>query len=238
LIAVSIVSHGHGGMVIRLIEQLSAFPEVGQIIVTLNIEESLELPDDEVITVLKNRHPQGFAENHNTAFEYCREDYFCPLNPDVYFQENPFPELLTTMVDERVGMVAPRVDSPSGRHEDSWRHFPTIWALTRKLFGKDSARYSVPVDGKPFSPDWVAGMFMLFEAKSYRKVKGFDEKFFLYYEDVDICNRLWKSNIGILACPKVSIVHDARRDSHRKMKHLYWHLSSMSRYFIKRWTNR
>lgn len=238
MIAVSIVSHGHGAMVMRLIEQLLAFPEIGQIIVTLNIEESLKLPDDEIITIIKNKRPKGFAENHNDAFKYCREDYFCPLNPDVHFLGNPFPELLNIMVDERVGMVAPRVDSPSGLHEDSWRRFPTIWSLTRKLFGKNRDRYLVPIDGKPFSPDWVAGMFMLFQAKSYRKVKGFDEKFFLYYEDVDICNRLWQSNIVILACPTVSIVHDARRDSHRKMKHLYWHLSSMSRYFIKRWTYR
>lgn len=238
MIAVSIVSHGHGAMVVRLIEQLLAFPEIEQIIVTLNIEEPLKLPGDERITIIKNRCPKGFAENHNTAFAYCRADYFCPLNPDIYFRGNPFQELLTIMVDDRVGMVAPRVDSPSGIHEDSWRRFPTIWSLTRKLFGKDSSRYSVPIDGKPFSPDWVAGMFMLFKAKSYLKVKGFDEKFFLYYEDVDICNRLWRSNVIILACPTVSIVHDARRDSHRKMKHLYWHLSSMARYFIKRYANR
>lgn len=223
---------------VRLIEQLLKFPEIGQIIVTLNIEESLELQDDLVIKVIKNKRPQGFAKNHNVAFEYCREDYFCPLNPDVYFRENPFPDLLNTIMDKRVGMVAPRVDSPSGQHEDSWRYFPTFWSLMGKLFAKNSGRYSVPVDGKPFSPDWVAGMFMLFQAKSYRKVKGFDEKFFLYYEDVDICNRLWQSNIVILACPSVSIVHDARRDSHRRIKHLYWHLSSMFRYLIKSLANR
>ncbi len=76
MIAVSIVSHGHGAMVMRLIEQLLAFPDIGQIIITLNIEESLELPDDEIITIIKNVRPKGFAENHNAAFKYCREDFF------------------------------------------------------------------------------------------------------------------------------------------------------------------
>lgn len=222
-------------MVVRLITELLKFPEIGRIIVTLNIEEFLVLPENELINIIINKRPKGFAENHNAAFKICREFYFCPLNPDIEFRGNPFPRLLEIMADEQVGMVAPRVDSPNGQHEDSWRHFPSIFSLVRKVFGKDDGRYSIPVNNKPFSPDWVAGMFMLFRANAFRQVGGFDENFFLYYEDVDICIRLRRNNFIILACPTVSIVHDAQRDSHRKWRHLYWHLSSMFRYFIRHW---
>lgn len=238
MIAVSIVSHGHGSMVTRLIEQLLMFPEIGKVIVTLNIEEPLIFPKSRLIHVLVNSRPKGFSENHNAAFEHCHEGYFCPLNPDVEFRGNPFSSLLASMVDQQVGMVAPRVDSPSGQHEDSWRHFPNIFSIIKRFFGKDDGRYSVPIDGKPFSPDWVAGMFMLFRADAFRRIGGFDKKFFLYYEDVDICLRLRKSNFVILACPTVSIVHNARRDSRRRLRYLYWHLSSMFRYFIKNLSDR
>jgi N-acetylglucosaminyl-diphospho-decaprenol L-rhamnosyltransferase len=127
------------------------------------------------------------------------------------------------------------VVSPGGLHEDSWRHFPTLTSLLRKALGMGDGSYRLPGDGRHFSPEWVAGMFMLFRSDVFRRLGGFDEDFFLYYEDVDICARLWKSGYRLLACPAVSVVHDAQRDSHRKWRHLRWHLGSMARYFAKHW---
>ena len=86
-----------------------------------------------------------------------------------------------------------------------------------------------------FHPEWVAGMFMLFRSQDFARLGGFDEAFFLYYEDVDICVRAWKQGMKIVACPQVSVVHDARRDSHRSARHIRWHLASMVRYFFKHW---
>lgn len=235
MIAVSIVSHGHGVMVPRLVEQLLIFPEVAQVLVTLNIPEKLALPSDERILVLENAQPKGFAANHNAAFVACTVDFFCPLNPDIEFLGNPFQTLLIAMGQHGVGMVAPRVDSPDGQHEDSWRHFPTLRSLLSKVFGGADGRYALPVDGRPFAPEWVAGMFMLFRSDSFRRLGGFDDGFFLYYEDVDICVRLWKAGYRLLACPAVGVVHDARRDSHRRWPHLRWHFVSMVRYFTKHW---
>ena len=235
MIAVSIVSHGHGEMVCRLAAQLLAYPEVSRLVVTLNIPEELSLPEDDRITLIRNDMPFGFAKNHNQAFSRVDTRYFCPLNPDVEFLGNPFPDLLALFADERVGMVAPRVISPEGLHEDSWRRFPRLNSLLRKALGMGDGRYGLPSDGLPFAPEWVAGMFMLFRCDVFRHLGGFDEKFFLYYEDVDICVRLWASGYRLLACPAVSVVHDAQRDSRRNWRHLRWHLGSMARYFVKHW---
>lgn len=76
---------------------------------------------------------------------------------------------------------------------------------------------------------------MLFQAEDYKRVKGFDEGFFLYYEDVDICARLWKAGCRVLACPKAQVVHDARRASHRNLRYMRWHVSSVVRYLSKHW---
>lgn len=235
MIAVSIVSHGHGAMVQELVVQLLALPDVSQVIVTLNIPEAMTLPNGGRVRVLENQFPKGFAANHNAAFSVCLQPFFCPLNPDIELQGNPFSVLMQSLAGTDAGMVAPRVDSPDGQQEDSWRHFPTLRSLAAKLLGRDDGRYVLPQDREPFSPEWVAGMFMLFRSDVFRVLGGFDEGFFLYYEDVDICVRLWKAGYRIVAAPAVAIIHDARRDSHRKWRHLRWHLSSMFRYFAKHW---
>jgi N-acetylglucosaminyl-diphospho-decaprenol L-rhamnosyltransferase len=234
-VAVSIVSHGHGSMVLRLVESLIKFPEVSKIIVTLNIPEKIEFPNTQRLIILKNIEPKGFSSNHNAAFQNCEEEFFCSINPDVEFNDNPFPALLFAIRDLRVAIAAPKIIAPNGNHEDSWRRFPSFFSLVLKLFGVDIGRYYTPIQNEQFSPEWVAGMFMLFRSQIFCRLGGFDEKFFLYYEDVDIGVRIWKNGYMILACPAVIVIHDARRDSHRNWHHFYWHICSMVRYFIKYW---
>lgn len=233
MISVSIVSHGHGEMVRGLVCKVLQLPEVSEVLVTLNIPEQIPLPVDGRLRILKNKVPKGFGANHNSAFELSSQPYFCPMNPDIGLNENPFPALLNLLLDSRFGMAVPRVDSPSGTYEDSWRHFPTFSSLVKKSLGWNDGRYAFPSDRQPFVLDWAAGMFMLFQRTAFTEIGGFDEGFFLYYEDVDICVRLWRKGYPIVAVPDVAVVHDARRDSHRKLGHLWWHFLSMLRYFYK-----
>lgn len=234
MIAVSIVSHGHGAMVHRLVAQLSACPEVSRILVTRNIPEPEPVVAGGIVEVIDNGAvPKGFGENHNAAYRRCREAYFCPLNPDIELDGNPFPALLAALDDCDADVVAPLVRSAAGEVEDYARRFPTPGLLLAKAIGGDGGRYRVEAAAPAFFPEWVAGMFMLFRSASFAALRGFDEGFFLYYEDVDICVRAWQRGMRVLSCPRVGVVHDARRDSRRKLKHLRWHLASMYRYFRK-----
>lgn len=234
MIAVSVVSHGHGGMVSRLVAQLAACPEVAQIIVTLNIPETLPaLSSNKVEMVANDGPPRGFGANHNAAFDRCRQPYFCPVNPDIELLGNPFPALLASLVEHDADLAAPLVISPSGQIEDYARRFPTVSRLLGKLFGGDGGCYAIRPADAVFYPEWLAGMFMLFRSKSFAELGGFDEGFFLYYEDVDLCVRAWKAGMRLLTRPDVSVIHDARRESRRKLKYLRWHLASMLRYFSK-----
>lgn len=235
MIAVSVVSHGHGLMVERLVESLLGFSEVTQILITLNIPESLNLPRSPRIAIISNPLPKGFGANHNAAFGYCQQPYFAPLNPDIEFQENPFPKLLLAMGEAGVALIAPMVKATDGSVEDSVRYFPTFRSLIRKMAGGSEGRYHFEAGQESFYPEWVAGMFMLFRSQDFSRLSGFDEKFFLYYEDVDICVRAWKKNMKVKVCPEVGVVHDAQRDSHSSFRHLRWHLASMARYFLKHW---
>ena len=238
-IVVSIVSHGHGEMVCSLVKKLLVCSEVRGVVVTCNIPEVLELPDDHRVSLLMNAEPSGFSSNHNAAFKEVAGDveclFFCPINPDVCLNANPFPILLAGLNEKDAVLAAPLVIGASGLVEDSHRRFPTLRSLITKALGRGDGRYSVQLGQPNFHPEWVAGMFMLFRAESFRRLGGFDERFFLYYEDVDICVRAWKQGFKIVACPSAVVVHDARRDSRRKLRFMAWHLSSLTRYFMKHW---
>lgn len=222
-------------MVEKLIGALLDCPEVGQIILIRNIHEPLNIAPQSRVLLLENASPKGFGANHNAAFALCKHPFFCPLNPDIELPVNPFPELLKSLLANRAALVAPLVVSPDGAVEDSIRYFPTIRALVAKALGRNDGRYQLSPGQQELFPQWVAGMFMLFRSEDFARLHGFDEVFFLYYEDVDICVRAWKIGLKVLACPRVTVIHDARRDSRRSALHLRWHLKSMARYFLKHW---
>ncbi|WP_313951826.1 glycosyltransferase family 2 protein [Accumulibacter sp.] len=233
MIAVSIVSHGHGAMVERLVSQLSAFQEVSKIIVTRNVPESSALQDGERLKIINNSEPEGFGANHAAAFLHCHAEYFCVLNPDIELPTNPFPALIACMEEHAACLSAPLIVAPDGSIQDSMRRFPTPASLVRKAMGSADGRHAATAGQCSFYPEWVAGMFMLFRSADFARLGGFDTRYFLYYEDVDICVRAWQAGLRVVACPAAIAIHDARRSSRRSLRHLLWHVKSMIRYLLR-----
>jgi len=131
-----------------------------------------------------------------------------------------------------MGAVGPAIKSSQGVVQDNARRFPRVRSLLRRVVsGRRVSDY--PVDGGPTAVDWLAGMFVIFRRDAFSQVGGFDERYFMYFEDVDICSRLWRSGWAVVFQPDTSIIHDAQRASHRQFRHLYWHLASAARYFIR-----
>jgi N-acetylglucosaminyl-diphospho-decaprenol L-rhamnosyltransferase len=233
MVTASIVSHGHGIMVCSLVEDLLGCPEVACVVITQNIPEQATYPKDPRVETVRNAKPQGYGANQNTAFASASSPFFCVLNPDIRLKGNPFPQLLKAFNDPSVALVAPKIISPDGSKEDSARKFPTARDLLSKAFGRyDGTYFEKPENGLTY-PDWLAGMFLFLRSNAFRKVGGFDERFFLYYEDVDLCWRLHLDGFQVVQDCSVSVVHDARRESHRNVKFARWHLASMARYLIK-----
>jgi len=232
-ITISIVSHGHGVMVSDLCNKLLFSAEIKKVIVTLNIPEAVSLPNLDNLKIIRNETPKGFASNHNAAFGLCDTEYFIVLNPDVELDPAILQKLKKCVVNTGAKLVAPLVRSKTGELEDSIRRFPTISNLLMKALGQDISRYSLAPTQEYFFANWVAGMFMMFDSKAFEELKGFDEKFFLYYEDVDICARFWIAGYRVAACQSASIIHDAQRDSRKRLRYMGWHLNSLSRYFYK-----
>lgn len=233
MIEVSIVSHAHAEIVDRVISHVLQLPDVCRVILTQNIPEATNFRGHPNVHIIENSSPKGFGANHNWAFRQVQTPYFCVLNPDIVFKKNPFPELLKCQLETQASIVAPMILNPQGTIEDSIRHFPTVLGLTKKLLGFSDGRYPFFPGQRPFFPDWVAGMFMLFPSCDFARLGGFDEQYFLYYEDVDICKRARRAGMQIAACPSATAIHDARRSSHSSFRYLRWHLASMMRYLYQ-----
>lgn len=240
-VLVSIVSHGHGAMVAALLRDL-ALPgnaERIRVVLTLNAPEHESIVQDALpfpVQILRNDQPNGFSTNHNRAFQIGMEQgaasFYCVLNPDLRVPAGTVQALLGNFeAGGKIGLVAPAVFTQDGGGENSVRPLPDVAEIAFKAWDKLRRRMSmrVPIPGEWY---WVAGMFMLFDAAAYRAVKGFDERYFLYYEDVDICCRLDLHGYRIRHCPSIGVVHHARRDSHRQLVFFFRHLNSAIRFFL------
>ena len=238
-VTVSIVSHGHCEMLNNLLMGISELESsITHVIITHNIPSDLIIDTSSFLfhtTIIHNEFPLGFGANHNQAFKCCATEYFCVLNPDVEFPEDPFFELIDCLKDKNVGIAAPLVMDAEGEVEDSCRKFPTPLLILKKALFGEKGIYISSFDSPFLYPDWVAGMFMLIRSSTYESLGGFDEKYFLYYEDIDLCLRSWRAKHSVIVSKNVTLIHNAQRDSHTSLGFFLLHFKSMCRFFLKHW---
>lgn len=226
-LVISLVSHGHAAQLSPLLQQLARLPEgrVTRVVLTLNIPEP-DLPPPApdtgwpfALEVVRNAQPQGFGANHNQALANAGEAFVCILNPDVVL----LPEAGDVMASlceaasrPGVGIAYPVQVDAEGREQDSRRELTTpVSLLQRRLLGRKQQR-----------TDWVNGACIVVPAPVWRAVGGFDGRFFMYCEDVDLCLRVQLAGWRLEAA-SARIVHAGQRASSRQWRHLKWHVQSL-----------
>lgn len=226
-ITISIVSHGQLALVLPLLEQLDRYSRavIDKVLLTLNIPEADLLAGRSwgfEVERIENASPKGFGANHNQAFERCGTEWFLVLNPDIRFDSDVLSPLLTQAAPD-AGLLTPRILEPGKTEPEPHRALLT----PLEIVGRKKPGYV-----RPTVPAWIPGLFMLFRSEAYRQVGGFDEKFFMYGEDFDICARTrlagWKLQVG----ENLLARHDAQRESHRSRKYLYWHVTSLLKVWL------
>ncbi|MCY1293548.1 Rhamnosyltransferase WbbL [compost metagenome] len=236
ILSISIVSHGHDDLIELLMRDIAALPDLGSIelLLTENIPGNLEAITARVslaCRLIRNSSPHGFGWNHNQAFRMSRGRYFAIINPDLRIEDTSLFGTLVQVLRERPGVAGPRVVTPDGRIEDSARHVPSFVRLfERTVLGRKQPDYAsnVPLQ----SVDWLAGMCLIFDRESYELLGGFDDGYFLYCEDVDICLRTHLAGRAVSWVQTATVVHDARRKSLKSMRHFLWHIASMVRLLL------
>ena len=226
-ITVSIVSHGQLGLIRPLLEQLDRFSDaiVEKVVLTINIPEADVLGDATFrfpIERIENKVPQGFGANHNQAFRHCGTPWFLVLNPDIRFDRDVLAPLIAQAAPDS-GLLTPRILEPGKAEPEQHRAIITpLEILTRRR----------PGYVRPTVPAWIPGLFMLFRTETYAAIGGFDERFFMYGEDFDICARTRLAGWRLQVAEDLTALHDARRASHRSTRHLYWHVTSLLKLWV------
>lgn len=235
-ITISIVSHDQDQILINLLNDLIKFKEhINKVIVTLNVFSKKKTNYNLYpykIEVIENKNIKGFSANHNYAFKFCSSKYYCILNPDIRIYDNPFQILNKTLDNDNIAIVSPAVLNKNGEFEDNARFFPSPFNLIKKLLLIDNGTIKNPSKKKIIYPDWIAGMFMQTKASTFSFLNGFNEKYFLYYEDVDLCLRARKNNYEIALLTNCEVIHEAQRESHKRPKYFFWHSMSLIRFFV------
>jgi GT2 family glycosyltransferase len=226
-ITVSVVSHGHREIVASLLQQISDLrnSDIARVIVVHNLPDAdLQKPLSAQFELIQlhNEKAKGFSANHNMAFLYCVTPWFAVLNPDIEFQHgDPFPALLSAgEADARLGMVAPALVQPdTGLIEPNRGFVSPLELIRRRLPGW------VP----PEEPAWLVGAFLLIRASTYKELGGFDERFRLYCEDVELGLRLKHAGWLIRRLESTKVIHLTERGSHRSLKLMFLHVVSLFR---------
>jgi len=237
LITLSVVSHGNAEQIRHLLASLQKQEQPTtrfQLILTDNLNN--DLPDFDPtpwasLHILRNNKQLGFAQNHNNAFKISKGSYFAILNPDLIFERPVFEQLITSLHEHQADVIAPKIVDENGTAQDSFRAMPSPFEIIRRrLPGYKFTPYKSNRNGL-IHPDWIAGMFWLIKADVYRQLGGMDEKYRLYFEDVDFCTRARLNGLKLLVDSQIQVRHDAQRSSRRKLYYLFLHTQSALRFF-------
>lgn len=184
----------------------------------------------------------GFGKGHNHILHLLKKkksEFHLILNPDVQFDSSIFQELISRLEkQEDLAVISPKSILRNGDIQYIARRFPSLKQLVSRFFkskarGPQYQEYADQDLNQEFYPDFVHGIFLLFKSDDLLALNGFDERFFMYMEDVDICRSLKRMNKKILYYPELSIRHEYRRGSSKSMKLFLIHLVSIYRYFNK-----
>ncbi len=198
------------------------------------------------VHLIKNSKNVGFAKANNQAITQVRGKYILLLNPDTLILKNGLEQLVKFMEDHsEAGAAGPVLLNPDGTRQPSCRRFPTP---TNVFFGRNSlltrwfprnplsqSYLLMDLDGqKPVEVDWVMGACMILRHEAFQNVGGFDEIFFLFVEDADLCYRLRQKGWKTYFVPEAQAIHEYGVSMrYRRRLSMKEHNIGMYRFFLK-----
>ena len=200
---------------------------------------------DKVI-LIANTNNRGFGAAHNQAIERSTGRYVFILNPDSRILHG---DVLRRMVDYMdanpdIGILGPKILNPDGSLQFSARRFPPMFAgifrhtILGKLFPKNKfvreyLMTDIPHD-QIMDVGWLSGSALMARRKTFEQIGGFDERFFMYCEDVDWCKRAHDAGWRVVYYPEVEVSHRIGAASDKNpIEMIKQHHRSMLLYFLK-----
>lgn len=214
LLSVVSVTYNNGKNIRDYLATLKkALPKRSEVIVIDNhsSDNTAELVGKEKwLKLIKNESNLGFGSGCNIGAKHSRCEYILFLNPDTVLKHDSLEKLMDFAQNHPdAGIIAPRLISKNGKIQESVTRLPSLLGVAKEyIFGQKNA-YSqyAPTTNIPIEVEAAYGAAMLIRKELFNKLGGFDEKYFLYYEDLDLCRKVKKMGLKIFYCPNISIVH-------------------------------
>lgn len=195
------------------------------------------------IKLIENRENIGFAKACNQAAKMAVGRYLFFLNPDTILQKDSISKLLKFIENEsRAGIAGPQLLKKNGGIENSVRKFPLMKdALVRDTildkiipqFKKPRLAQTLPLQ-KASAVDQVSGAALLIRGELWKKLDGMDERFFMFYEEVDLCRRIKEMGFSVFYLPAAKIIHLGGGSRHKDRGLVFYHsIKSKFLYFEK-----
>jgi GT2 family glycosyltransferase len=185
------------------------------------------------VRLIRNKENIGFARAHNRGIAASSGDPIVLINPDTLVERDFFAHLEAFVSENpKAGISGPRIVDSEGHLQLSARReisalsgFLGRTSLLTRLFPKSSVVKSqfpaVTDQSRPTSVDWVSGACMVVRRETLRDVGPLDERFFMYFEDADLCRRARAAGWLVYYLPHVEIVHQTGASSRSKPKAIW-----------------
>ncbi len=200
------------------------------------------------VKILETRGNIGFGGGYNLGFRHARGKYFLVNNPSKILRPDAVEKMVEAMEnDSSIGILGPKLTYGDGTIRDSYRSFPSLSdvfikrTMLRHLFRSHMRRY-LQWDRDPEvtgETDWVIGGCMMIRSDLCRQLHGFDERFSLFFEDIDLCRRCSHAGKKVVYFPAASGTDRKKRLSEGGLLTLFTnktarqHLVSALKYFWK-----
>lgn len=192
------------------------------------------------VSVIRSEKNVGFGAGHNIVINSIDSSYHAIINPDIVLQENAIKKMVDYMEENTdIGLLSPRICFPDGRDQILGKRNPQLkYLVASRLRGDEPSkllREYAMLDcdlSKPVRIENATGCFMLLRTDLLKKIGGFDEGYFMYFEDADLARRVNEVSKCVYY-PHAIVNHVWGRESKRNLKLMCVHIDSMFRYFCK-----
>lgn len=185
------------------------------------------------ISVLEINRNIGFGSAHNAGFARSGGEYVLFLNPDTKILPGALRELLDLFAgDQKIGLAGPLLVDSAGRIQPDCfgSHKTPLATVAGKIF---SRKRGDPGQDGVFETDWVSGGALLARREVFEKTGGFDERYFMYFEDVDLCLRAKKFGYKVAVNPAARIFHESGQSFANEREKKKYYYASQDHYMRK-----
>ena len=192
------------------------------------------------VTVIRSGKNVGFGAGHNIIINQVESKYHAVINPDIVLTQNAVKKMADYMDgNPEIGLLSPRICFPDGRDQILGKRNPHLkYLVASRLRGDEPSKLlkeyaMLDCDlSKPTEIENATGCFMFNRTDVLKSIGGFDDGFFMYFEDADLARRINEVSKCVYY-PDAVVNHVWGRDSKRNFKLMLVHINSMLRYFRK-----